>query len=53
MFTLAANDTIDFLVTDATAVIMAAFALMISVVTNVCYILKKYANSSVLGLVDH
>ena len=53
MFTLSTNDTIDFLVTKVTAVIMATFAVMISEVASVCYILKKYVNSSVLGLVDH
>ena len=53
MFTLATNDTIDFLVTKVTAVIMATFAVMICEVTSVCYILKKYVNFSVLGLVDH
>jgi hypothetical protein len=53
MFTLATNDTIDFLVTTVTVIIVATFAVMIGEVTSVCYILKKYVNSSVLGLVDH
>jgi len=38
MFTLATNDTIDFLVTKVTAVIMATFAVMICEVASVCYI---------------
>jgi len=32
---------------------MANFAAMISEVMSVCYILKKYIDSSLLGLVDH
>ena len=58
MGTIATNNTVDFLVTmvtlvtKVTAVIVATFAAMTSEVTNVCYILKKYIYSSVLGLVD-
>ena len=53
MLTMATNDTIEFVVTKDAAVIVATFTAMISEVTSVCYLLKKYVNSSVLGLVDH